>query len=143
MIQFKLLGINYSENATSINCQFTTGRLVTLSNVVPLSVDLIKLPSLPTATKVLFPNPIPINKPPVGEVALSQEVPLSVDRTIIPEEPTATKILFPNETSRTVIVVGDVTLRLITQYCLRGRFKHYLDKGGVNVDSDSFVELIK
>ena len=47
-------------------------------------------PELPTATKVLFPNPTPLKSFPVGEVALSQDAPLSFDLTMFPEAPTPT-----------------------------------------------------
>ena len=65
-------------------------REVTLSQVFPLSVDLTMFPEFPTATKVLFPNPIPLRTFTVGKVALSQVVPLSVDLTMFPDIPTTT-----------------------------------------------------
>ena len=55
MIQFKLLGIGYSEKVTPWRV-FEVGE-VTLSKDDPLSVDLTMVPLSPTATKVLLPNP--------------------------------------------------------------------------------------
>jgi len=55
-------------------------------------------PELPTATKVLFPNPTPKRLFEVGEVTLSNDDPLSVDLNMFPELPTTTKVLFPNTT---------------------------------------------
>ena len=58
---------------------------------------------LPTATKVLFPNPNAKRGDPVGEVTLSKDEPLSVDLTMIPGSPkdlgspTATNIPEPDE----------------------------------------------
>ena len=63
---------------------------VTLSQVFPLSVDLTMFPELPTATKVLSPNPTLLRTFAVGEVALTQVVPLSVDLTMFPDIPTTT-----------------------------------------------------
>ena len=54
-------------------------------------------PELPTATKVLFPNPTPLKTFAVGEVALSQVVPLSVDLTMFPDLPTPTNTPEPEE----------------------------------------------
>ena len=57
MIQFKLLGIGYSETPTP-NSKLAVGE-VALSQVDPLSVDLTMFPDSPTATKVLFPKVTP------------------------------------------------------------------------------------
>ena len=54
VIQFKLLGIGYSENPTPKR-SFAVGE-VTLFQDNPLSVDLTMVPESPTPTKVLFPK---------------------------------------------------------------------------------------
>jgi len=55
---------------------------VALSQFVP-SVDLTMVPELPTATKVLFPNPAPQRLlPDPTEVALSKDTRLSSDLTM-------------------------------------------------------------
>tara|TARA_B100001250_G_C19305893_1_gene574042 strand:- start:134 stop:439 length:306 start_codon:yes stop_codon:yes gene_type:complete len=70
--------------------------VVALSQVEPLSVDLIMFPALPTATKVLFAKVLPLIHPSYpdsqhnGEVTLSQVVALSVDLIMVPTAPTAT-----------------------------------------------------
>ena len=80
---------------------------VTLSQEEPLSVDLTMFPELPTATKVLFPNPTPLKSFPVGEVALSQDAPLSFDLTMFPEAPTPTN---KTETDEEVVVLSVVVV---------------------------------
>ena len=49
MIQFKLLGIGYSENPTSPLRPFEVGEVTVLKDD-PLSVDLTMVPEIPTAT---------------------------------------------------------------------------------------------
>ena len=83
MIQFNLIGIGYSEKETPY-IVFPVGE-VALSQVDPLSVDLMMFPDTPTATKVLFPNPTALIPFPVGEVTFSKVDPLSVDLTMFPE----------------------------------------------------------
>ena len=65
---------------------------VALSKDDPLSVDLTMSPDWPTATKISFPNEIPLRRFAVGDVALSKDDPLSVDLTIFPESPTPMNI---------------------------------------------------
>ena len=96
MIQFKLLGIGYSENPTPERL-FVVGGVTVLKDD-PLSVDLTMVPELPTPTKILLPKVTPQRVVEVGEVTLSKDDPLSVDLTMFPEIPTATKVLFPNPT---------------------------------------------
>ena len=67
MIQFKLLGIGYSENPTPRRL-FTVGEVTVLKDA-PLSVDLKMVPESPTATKVLFPNPTALKTFVVGKVS--------------------------------------------------------------------------
>ena len=98
----------YSEKATPY-IAFPVGE-VALSQVDPLSVDLMMFPESPDATKVLFPNPTALIPFPVGEVTLSKVDPLSVDLTMFPESPTATKISFPKVTPLRRFAVGDVAL---------------------------------
>ena len=68
------------------------------------------VPEVPTATKVLFPNPTPQRVVEVGEVTVLKDAPFSVDLTMVPEEPTPTKILFPNPTPVRIFEVGGVTV---------------------------------
>ena len=68
------------------------------------------VPEVPTATKVLFPNPTPLSSFEVGEVTVLKDEPLSVDLTMVPEVPTPTKVLFPNPTPQRLFEVGEVTL---------------------------------
>ena len=96
MIQFKLLGIGYSENPTPERL-FVVGE-VTLFQDDPLSVDITMVPESPTPTKVLFPNPTPKRSFEVGEVTVLKDDPLSVDLTMVPETPTPTKVLLPYPT---------------------------------------------
>ena len=91
-------------------------REVTLSQVFPLSVDLTMFPELPTATKVLFPNPIPLRTFAVGKVALSQVVPLSVDLTMFPDIPTTTNTPEPgrgSSLSGVVVVPEEIELSFL------------------------------
>ena len=64
---------------------------VAFSQDAPLSVDLTKT-ELPTATKVLFPNPTPQRVVEIGEVTVLKDEPLSVDLTMVTEVPTPTKV---------------------------------------------------
>ena len=91
-------------------------REVTLSQVFPLSVDLTMFPELPTATKVLFPNPIPLRTFAVGKVALSQVVPFSVDLTMFPDIPTTTNTPEPgrgSSLSGVVVVPEEIELSFL------------------------------
>ena len=108
MIQFKLLGIGYSENPTPERL-FVVGE-VTLFQDDPLSVDLKMVPEEPTTTKVLFPKVTPLRVFAVGEVALSKDEPLSVDLTMFPELPAATNT--PGEVSTVKEVIARVLLAL-------------------------------
>ena len=60
------------------------GEVDTLSQFVPLSVDLTMVPSASTAKKVLFPKETAMRVSEVGEVTLSKDDPLSVDLTMVP-----------------------------------------------------------
>ena len=103
VIQFKLLGIGYSENPTPERL-FAVG-VVTLFQDNPLSVDLTMVPESPTPTKVLFPNPTPKRSFEVGEVTVLKDDPLSVDLTMVPEIPTATNDALESE--EVVVVMVD------------------------------------
>ena len=81
-----------------------------MSQVTPLSVDLTILPEIPTAVKILLPNPTPKRVFVVEVVILSKDVPLSVDFTMDPLSPTTTNVLLPNATPYRLFDVGEVAL---------------------------------
>ena len=81
-------------------CEFT------LLQPVPLFVDFISFPLLPTEKKRLLPNVIPFNVKPVApDVREPQGLSPSSDVSIAPSAPQATNVELPNATSLRLPVV--------------------------------------
>ena len=98
---------------------------VTVLKDNPLSVDRRMVPSVPPATKVLFPKVTSRRCFDVPEVTVLKDDPSSVDLKMVPESPTNTKVLLPNPTpliSRDVPTVFPQSVTLFPRVCVQWFF---------------------